>query len=65
VTRLKFRRECLYNYSSPVRFGPWRLLVKPIDPQANRLVDAILETPPLTTDGPMTPMTPMATAFAS
>ena len=46
MPRLKIRHESLYSYSQPVRFGPWRLLMRPLDTHATRLISASLETPP-------------------
>ena len=46
MPRLRIRHESLYSYSEPVRFGPWRLLVRPLDTHATRLISASLETPP-------------------
>ncbi len=46
MTRLSIRHESLYTYSTPVEFGTWRLLMRPLDTHATRLIDASLETPP-------------------
>jgi transglutaminase-like putative cysteine protease len=46
MARLRIRHESVYTYSAPVRFGRWRLLVRPIDTHANRLIEATLEAPP-------------------
>ncbi len=46
MARLKIRHESVYSYSAPVRFGRWRLLFRPVDNHANRLIGATLETPP-------------------
>jgi len=46
MPRLRIRHESLYSYSEPVRFGPWRLLMRPLDTHATRLISASLETPP-------------------
>ena len=46
MTRLLIRHESVYRYASPVRFGQWRLLIRPLDSHATRLIDASLETPP-------------------
>jgi len=46
VPRLRIRHETTYTYSEPVRFGDWRLLVRPLDTHATRLIEASLETPP-------------------
>jgi transglutaminase-like putative cysteine protease len=46
VPRLRIRHETTYTYSEPVRFGDWRLLMRPLDTHATRLIEASLETPP-------------------
>jgi len=46
MTRLGIRHETLYRYGQPVAFGPQRLLVRPRDSHADRLVDASLELSP-------------------
>ncbi len=46
MTCLRIRHESLYTFAEPVRFGTWRLLMRPLDTHAIRLVDASLETPP-------------------
>ena len=46
MPRLRIRHESVYAYSRPVRFGRWRLLMRPLDTHATRLIDASLETPP-------------------
>ena len=46
MSRLKIRHETLYTYSAPMSFGPWRLLMRPIDSHAIRVVDASLELSP-------------------
>jgi transglutaminase-like putative cysteine protease len=43
MTRLSIRHETLYRYGQPVGFGPQRLMVRPRDSHADRLVDASLE----------------------
>ena len=43
MTRLFIRHETLYTYEYPVAFGPHRLLVRPRDSHATRLVDASLQ----------------------
>jgi transglutaminase-like putative cysteine protease len=40
---LSIRHETLYRYGRPVGFGPQRLMVRPRDSHADRLVDASLE----------------------
>jgi transglutaminase-like putative cysteine protease len=46
MTRLSIRHETLYRYGQPVGFGPQRLLVRPRDSHADRLVEASLELSP-------------------
>jgi transglutaminase-like putative cysteine protease len=46
MPRLRIRHESLYAYSQPVRFGLWRLLIRPLDTHATRLIEATLEAPP-------------------
>ena len=46
MPRLRIRHESTYTYGSPVRFGRWRLLMRPLDTHATRLIKASLETPP-------------------
>ena len=46
MPRLRIRHETTYTYSEPVRFGDWRLLMRPLDTHATRLIEASLETPP-------------------
>jgi transglutaminase-like putative cysteine protease len=46
MPRLRIRHESTYSYSEPVRFGCWRLLMRPLDTHATRLIRASLETPP-------------------
>jgi hypothetical protein len=46
MQRLRIRHESLYTFPHPVRFGLWRLLMRPLDTHATRLIDASLETPP-------------------
>jgi transglutaminase-like putative cysteine protease len=46
MPRLRIRHETTYTYSDQVRFGPWRLLMRPLDSHATRLIEASLETPP-------------------
>ena len=46
MPRLKIRHESLYAYDRPVAFGQWRLLMRPLDTHATRLISASLETPP-------------------
>jgi transglutaminase-like putative cysteine protease len=44
--RLRIRHESTYSYAEPVEFGLWRLLMRPLDTHATRLIEASLETPP-------------------
>lgn len=46
MPRLLIRHESVYRYSQPVQFGQWRLLIRPLDSHATRLIEASLETPP-------------------
>lgn len=46
MPRLRIRHESLYAYSAPVDFGCWRLLMRPLDTHATRLIEAWTETPP-------------------
>jgi YD repeat-containing protein len=46
MARLSIRRETTYRYGRPVAFGPQRLMVRPRDSHADRLVDASLELSP-------------------
>lgn len=46
MPRLRIRHETSYLWSAPVRFGAWRLLMRPLDTHATRLIEASLETPP-------------------
>ena len=46
MSRLRIRHESLYTYPRPVQFGVWRLLMRPLDTHAIRIIDASLETPP-------------------
>jgi len=46
MTRLKIRHESLYTFPEAVGFGCWRLLMRPLDTHATRIVEASLETPP-------------------
>ena len=43
MTRLSIRHETVYRYGRPVGFGPQRLMVRPRDSHADRLVEASLE----------------------
>jgi len=43
MTRLSIRHETIYRYGQPVGFGPQRLMVRPRDSHADRLVEASLE----------------------
>ncbi len=46
MPRLRIRHESVYTYDRPVRFGAWRLMMRPLDTHATRLIEAYLETPP-------------------
>jgi transglutaminase-like putative cysteine protease len=46
MTRLLIRHETIYNYEWPVAFSPHRLLLRPRDSHAIRLIDASLELSP-------------------
>jgi transglutaminase-like putative cysteine protease len=46
MTRLIIRHETLYTYERPVTFAPHRLLVRPRDSHAVRVVDAVLTVSP-------------------
>jgi YD repeat-containing protein len=46
MTRLRIRHETLYAYERPVGFGRHRLLVRPRDSHAIRVVDAVLTVSP-------------------
>jgi transglutaminase-like putative cysteine protease len=46
MPRLRIRHETTYAYSEAVKFGTWRLLMRPLDTHATRLIQAWLETPP-------------------
>ncbi len=47
ISRLRIRHETNYRYARPVRFGEWRLMMRPIDSHSIRVLDATLAlTPP-------------------
>ena len=46
MPRLRIRHESVYAYSQVVEFGLWRLLTRPLDTHATRLIEATLEAPP-------------------
>src|ERR1700761_1859918 len=46
MPRLRIRHESVYSYDAPTTFGRWRLLMRPVDTHATRLIKASLETPP-------------------
>jgi transglutaminase-like putative cysteine protease len=46
MTRLLIRHETVYDYAQPVGFSPHRLLVRPRDSHALRIIDASLELSP-------------------
>lgn len=46
MARLSIRHETLYTYERPVRFAPHRLMVRPRDSHAIRVVEAMLTVSP-------------------
>ncbi|MDR3512210.1 MAG: transglutaminase family protein [Caulobacteraceae bacterium] len=46
MTRLTIRHETVYDYDQPVAFSPHRLMLRPRDSHASRLVNASLELSP-------------------
>jgi YD repeat-containing protein len=46
MTRLSIRHETLYTYERPVSFAPHRLLVRPRDSHATRILAATMTLPP-------------------
>jgi len=46
VSRLIIRHETTYSFAHPVSFGPWRLMMRPADTHAIRVVDATFEFSP-------------------
>lgn len=46
MARLSIRHETLYTYERPVRFAPHRLMVRPRDSHAIRVVEAVLTVSP-------------------
>jgi transglutaminase-like putative cysteine protease len=46
MTRLSIRHETKYTYEQSVAFGPWRLMMRPSDSHALRVVEARLELSP-------------------
>jgi transglutaminase-like putative cysteine protease len=46
MTRLSIRHETLYRYGRPISFGLQRLMIRPRDSHADRLVEASLEVWP-------------------
>lgn len=46
MARLSIRHETVYTYERPVGFAPHRLLVRPRDSHAIRVVDATLTVSP-------------------
>ena len=46
MSRLQIRHETLYTFEQPVGFGPWRLLMRPLDTHAIRIARALLELEP-------------------
>jgi YD repeat-containing protein len=45
MTKLRIRHETVYSYTAPVGLGSWRLLFRPQDTHAMRLIDASIEAP--------------------
>ena len=43
MTRLSIRHETVYRYGRPISFGPQRLMIRPRDSHADRLVSASLK----------------------
>ena len=46
MTRLSIRHETIYRYGQAVSFGPHRLMIRPRDSHADRIVEASLELYP-------------------
>ncbi|HTK35863.1 MAG TPA: transglutaminase family protein [Caulobacteraceae bacterium] len=46
MSRLRIRHETLYVYDRPVGFGAWRLLMRPLDSHAIRMVEGSLAFEP-------------------
>lgn len=46
MSRLKIRHETVYTFDEPTAFGPWRLMMRPSDTHATRVVEASLELSP-------------------
>jgi len=46
MSRLSIRHTTDYLYEGPVAFGPWRLMMRPLDSHAIRVVEASLEFTP-------------------
>lgn len=46
MARLSIRHTTDYLYEAPVAFGPWRLMMRPLDSHAIRVVEASLEFTP-------------------
>ncbi len=44
MPRLRIRHESYYSYPYPVTFGCWRLLMRPLDTHATRLIAARFAT---------------------
>ena len=47
MLRVLIRHETTYLFSHPVAFGVWRLIMRPVDTHATRLVDATLQCTPV------------------
>lgn len=46
MARFQIRHETLYHFDQPTGFGAWRLMLRPVDTHAVRLVEASLELSP-------------------
>ena len=46
MTRLRIFHETIYDYTAPVTFGPWRLLMRPADSHGERVLEASFELSP-------------------
>ena len=46
MQRLRIRHETTYDYPQPVTFGPWRLIMRPADSHALRVIEASLTFSP-------------------
>lgn len=46
MSRLSIRHETTYTFAEPVGFGVWRLMMRPVDTHAVRVLEATLELSP-------------------